>query len=92
MFLRNLLKAGLVMAALVGGLASVTPGLMPAVRAEVVLPATISPEARDALARMGKTAPAMQGWPYLPASQERLTALPSRATGVHVGMADQPGS
>jgi hypothetical protein len=59
MFLRNILNTALV-AVLAIGLPGVTMGLMPVARAEVALPAAISPEARDVLGRMGKTLAAKQ--------------------------------
>lgn len=55
MFLRDVLKAGLVVVVIAVGLLRVVSSLMPVARAEIALPAAISPDARDALARMGKT-------------------------------------
>jgi hypothetical protein len=58
MFFRKVL-AGLVIV-LAAGFFSLTPSQIPSARAQVSLPAAIGPEARDALARMGKTLAAKQ--------------------------------
>jgi hypothetical protein len=55
MFLRDVLKTGVVLVVIAVGLPGVTSRLMPGAGAEVALPAAIGPDARDALARMGKT-------------------------------------
>jgi hypothetical protein len=58
MSLRTIVVAGFLM--LAGGLAGSVTNPVPAAGAEVTLPAAIGPEARDALARMGKTLAAKQ--------------------------------
>ncbi len=59
MLLRNFLNTSLLVVLAIG-LPGLAPGLMPAAQAELALPAAISPEARDALGRMGKTLSAKQ--------------------------------
>ena len=53
MFFRKILTAGFVMLAV--SLPGLAPSQIPAAQAQVALPAAISPDARDALARMGTT-------------------------------------
>jgi hypothetical protein len=58
MIFRKILIAGLVMLAV--SLPDLAPSQIPAAQAQVALPAAVGPEARDALARMGKTLSAKQ--------------------------------
>jgi len=59
MFLQRVLKAGLALV-LVGGLAGLSPAVVSTARSESAPAAGIGPDARDALARMGKTLSAKQ--------------------------------